>query len=207
MRLKMRGDSLMQNELFQELNGGARPTSPLQFLIREVNHTTATNFYKKWHYLGEIDFIASVNYGAYFLNNIYGVISYGCPNAKKMRGLYDEKTQCGWWEIKRLAMDDNAPRNSESRFIRVSLKILRKFFIVRGLLTLADDGVGHVGTIYKASGFEYKGLSEIKSDYVLNGKKIQRGKVVGLGGEWIPRSRKHVFFLKFENAKNSIRVG
>lgn len=188
----------MQNELFQELDGGASPTSPLQFFIRTVNHFTATNFYKKWHYLGDTDFISTINFGAYFDNICHGVISYGSPNAKKMKGYYDENSQDGWFEIKRLAMSDKAPKNSESRFIAISMRMLRKMFKVIGMVTLADSSVGHSGIIYKASGFKYLGLTDKKSDYVLNGKKVQRGKVSGLGGQWVARPQKHLFIMEFK---------
>ena len=185
----------MQNELFQELDGGANPTSPLQMIIREVNSFTAFNFYQKWHYLKDTEFLATIHYGAYFENICRGVISFGSPNAKRLRGFYNEFSQKGWFEIKRLAMDNTAPKNSESRFIAISIKKLKKTFKVKGIVTLADPSYGHKGTIYKASNFKYLGLTAQKDDYVLNGKKIQRGKVSGMGGQWIPRSRKHLFIL------------
>jgi len=168
--------------------------------IKETNFLTATNFYRKWHYLGKTDFLATVNYGAYFDGFLRGVISFGSPNAKRIKGIYDEKTQKGWWEIKRLAMDDTAPKCSESRFIAISIKLLQKKFFVKGIVTLADTKVGHTGTIYKASGFEYKGLTPPKCDFWVNGKIKQRGKSKGIKGEWIPRSQKH-FFIKLFSPK------
>lgn len=190
------GDSVMQHDLFQQVDGGANPTSPLQLFIRPVNHTTATNFYARWHYLGETDFISTINFGAYFDNICLGVISYGSPNATEMKGYYDRNTQEGWWEIKRLAMDDKAPRNSESRFIAISMRLLRKMFKVVGMVTLADSSVGHVGIIYKASGFKYLGLTAPKKDFFIDGKIQQRGKTKGKTGEWRDRSRKHLFVMQ-----------
>lgn len=186
-----------EQDLFPSLGGGSIPTSPLQLFVRQVNFETACNFYYKWHYLGQTAFISTINYGAFFENICHGVISYGSPNAKKMAGYYDENTQDGWWEIKRLAMTDVAPHNSESRFIAISMKILKKSFSVVGVITLADTSVGHVGTIYRASGFNYLGLTDKKSDYLLNGKKVQRGAVVGLGGKWVDRPQKHLFIKQF----------
>ena len=199
------GSSIVEQSLFQVEDGGAIPTSTLQLRLKEINKLTASNFYKRWHYLGETDFISTINYGAYYDGWLVGVISYGSPNAKKMRGLYDENTQDGWWEIKRLAMTDDMPKNSESRFIAISTKLLRKSFKVVGMITLADDGVGHTGTIYRASGFEYKGLTAKKSDYVKDGKKVQRGKVSGTGGEWVDRSQKHLFVKQWGGSNEGLR--
>jgi hypothetical protein len=188
---------MVEQDMFPNLDGGSISTSPLQLFIRVVNHETATNFYSKWHYLGKTSFISTINYGAFFENICHGVISYGIPNAKKMKGYYDENSQNGWWEIKRLAMTDFCPKNSESRFIAISQKILIKSFHVNGIVTMADSSVSHTGIIYKASGFKYLGMTDKKSDYVVNGKKIQRGKVVGLGGQWVERPQKHLFIKDF----------
>jgi hypothetical protein len=183
--------------LFQEEEGGAIPTSPLQLFIKEINKLTSKNFYKKWHYLGDSSFISTINYGAYYDDRLVGSISYGSPNATEMKGYFDRNHQDGWWEIKRLAMIDSCPKNSESRFIAISIKILRKTFKVVGIVTLADSGVGHVGTIYQASGFKYLGLSDPKKDFFIDGNIQQRGKVKGVKGEWRDRSRKHKFVKVF----------
>ncbi len=193
------GDDVMETySLFQEKDGGSIPTSPLQFFIRKISKKTAYQGYNKWHYLKDTLFISTIDFGAYYENELYGAISFGAPNAKKMQGYYTEKTQQGWWEIKRLAMSEKAPKNSESRFIAISIKMLRKIHKVLGIITLADSEMGHVGTIYKASGFNYVGMTAPKSDFLFNGKKIQRGKVKHLDGAWIKRSRKHLYIKIFE---------
>lgn len=179
--------------LFQEEGGGSIPTSPLQLKVKKINKLTAANSYKKWHYLGNTGFISTINYGAYYDGYLQGAISLGSPNAKRMKGYYDENTQGGWWEIKRLAMRDECPKNSESRFISVAEKLLRKTFKVVGIVTLADSGVGHEGTIYKAANYKYLGLSAQKNDFYVNGKIQHRGKSKGVDGVWVKRSRKHVF--------------
>ena len=183
---------------FQTTDGGSIPTSPLQLFAREVNRATANVFYRRWHYLGDTPFIAAIHYGAYYNGLCQGVISFGSPNAKKLKGYYDEYTQGGWWEIKRLAMRDACPKNSESRFIAVSLRLLRKTFTVKGIVTLADSAQKHTGVIYKASGFKYLGLTAYKTDYQLeNGKLLQRGKPTKYRGNWIPRARKHLYIKVF----------
>lgn len=191
------GSSTVEQSLFQVENGGPTPTSPLQLHIEEVSKLTAKNFYKKWHYLGTTGFISSVNFGAYYSGELVGVISFGSPNATEMKGYFDRFNQDGWWEIKRLAMTDNCPKNSESRFIAISIKLLRKWRKVVGIVTLADSKVGHTGTIYRASGFKYLGLSAPKKDFYINGKIQQRGKVKGITGEWRERSQKHKFIKTY----------
>jgi len=183
--------------LFQEDGGGASPTSTHQLYFKEVDANTAALAYKKWHYLGDTDFIGQINFGVYHKGLLEGAISYGPPNAKVLKDYWTPETQKGWWEIKRLVCSPKCPKNSESRFIGFTIRSLRKCCVVLGIVTYADDGQNHVGTIYRASGFSYKGLTAPKKDYWVNGKQVQRGAVKHLNGEWRDRTRKHLFIKDF----------
>ena len=71
--------------------------------------------------------------------------------------------------------------------------------MVRAVLSYADADY-HEGTIYKASNFEYYGLSDPKKDFWIKQNdgsfvKHSRGKMSGLNGEWRDRSRKHRFLM------------
>jgi hypothetical protein len=193
------GDSsTVELPLFQGEDGGAIPTSPLQLYFQEVYPQTAAAAYRKWHYLGDKDFISTVNYGAYFNGLLQGAISYGPPNATDLKGYWDKHTQGDWYEIKRLVMSPICPKNSESRFIAITTKMLRKSFLVRGIVTYADDGQGHVGTVYKASGFNPLGMTKAKKDFWINGRIQQRGKTRGVNGQWKDRTRKWLFIKEFK---------
>ena len=191
---------MVEQPLFQVEDGGSNPTSPLQLFCRPVNKLTAKNFYKKWHYLGDQGFLSTVNYGAYFDGYIVGVITFaGVSAVETIKGIFGTSEQKGFWEIKRLAMTDGCPKNSESRFIAVSIRLLRKAYLTKAIITYADTAQGHEGTIYKASGFKYLGLTDEKKDFVVNGKIQQRGKTKGVKGEWVDRSRKHKFVKEWRN--------
>ena len=202
MKINICGDSIkVTRSLFQVGKGGAIPTSPLQLELREISNNEAGNCYEKWHYLGKVGFLATHNFGVFTEGEMWGCISFGSPNAKVLKGYWTPETQGGWWEIKRLALSDSLPKNSESRVIAIGIKLLRKMGVVKGIVTYADNGVGHQGTIYKASGFKYLGLTTLKSDFFEEGhlRPKQRGKVAGLKGEWRERSRKHLFIKQFQS--------
>jgi len=95
-------------------------------------------------------------------------------------------------------MDDRCPRNSESRFISVAIRELRKLTPVKAIITYADSAMGHTGIIYRATGFTYLGLTSPKDDFWVDGKIQQRGQTSGIGGVWLPRSRKHKFIKRFD---------
>jgi hypothetical protein len=194
----MRADSSMTEQfLFQENNGGLIPTSALQLFFKEVEPKTASDVYKRWHYLKDQGFISTINFGVYYKDVLLGAISFGPPNATDLKGYWNRNTQKGWYEIKRLALSPDCPKNSESRCIAITIKLLKKNIDIKGIVTYADDGQGHVGTIYKASGFKSLGLTKAKSDFWVNGKIQQRGKTKGIFGIWKTRSRKWLFIKTF----------
>lgn len=193
------GDSSMgELPLFQKEDGGSIPTSPLHLRFHRISHKGACKMYALHHYLGDTKFISQINYGAYLNDALEGAISYGPPNATELDGYWDRHTQYGWWEIKRLALSDRCPRNSESRFIAYTMRQLRKTAHVKGFVSYADSGAGHTGIIYKASGFTYIGKTKPKMDFWVDGEIQQRGKTKGIKGVWKPRSVKHLF-IKEQN--------
>lgn len=196
------GDSSTVEQLtFQLTDGGSAPTSPLQLFLKLTNYETAALCYQRWHYFGDKGFLASYNFGVYFDGVIYGAISYGIPNASQIKGLYEPETQSNFMELTRLALSDDLPKNSESRVIAVSLRMLKKAEPrLKGIITYADTAYGHTGIIYRASNFRYLGLTAPKTDLFLNGKAV--GKLKGvryseLNGEWRKRSQKHLFVRMF----------
>lgn len=198
--MNIRGDSIgVMQSLFQETESGSIPTSPLQLRFEVIEPRTAAVAYRKWHYLGAAGFLSQINFGAYFNGELEGAISYGPLSAPAMEGYWDRNTQAGWYEIKRLAMSPDCPHNSESRFIGKTILLLRKRCIVSGIVTYADSGAGHTGIIYKASGFQYMGLTAPKTDFWVGDVNVgqRRGGIKGKAGDWRPRSRKHLFIKKF----------
>ena len=194
------GDSLLIEQLsFQTGEGGSTPTSPLQLFVRPISKATAAWCYRQWHYLKDTGFLHQYSFGAYYDGVIWGAITFHPPSAPEtVMGLFNSTSQSSIYEIGRLAMDDRCPRNSESRFIAVAMRLLRKAVPVKAIITYADSAVGHTGTIYRASGFTYLGLTDPKDDFWIDGKIQQRGKTRGMGGVWLSRSRKHKFIKRFD---------
>jgi hypothetical protein len=185
------GDSIeVMCPLFPEEDGGSIPTSPLQLRFEVVNVNTAAIAYRQWHYLSDVGFMSQINFGAYFNGILHGAVSYGPLSAPELTGYWDRsrKSQFGWYEIKRLAMSPDCPRNSESRFIGKTILLLRKRCVVKGIVTYADTAQGHVGTIYKATGFLNAGLTVARKDF----RGRRNSKIEGRH-----RSQKYLFIKAF----------
>lgn len=191
----------VQCDLFPEVDGGSTPTSALQLVIKPIELQAAMDCFRRWHYLGDANIFATRSFGVYVNNWLSGALSFGPPHATELMGYYDRHTQSGWWEIVRFALRDDLPKNSESRSLAIAIKMLRHAENVVGIVTRADSGQNHTGTIYRAIGFTYLGLSAPKTDAVIDGKVVHRGIRKGSGATWIPRSRKHVFVKMFKEAQ------
>lgn len=197
MKPNCAGSLVAEQMSFQIEGGGSIPTSALQLNVKLINKETAALCYRKWHYLGEKGFIATYSFGAYYDGRIWGGLSFHPPSAPEtVKGIFNTTDQRGVFEIGRLAMDDLAPKNSESRFIAIAIKLLRHIETVKAIITYADTAQGHTGIIYKASGFKYMGLTSPKKDFYVNGKIQERGKTHGVNGIWRDRPRKHLFVME-----------
>ena len=172
------------------------PVSPKQYAINSIEKNMAGAMYEKYHYLGDKGFLHQYSFGAFFANTIWACITYGIPNARNINGIYKSDEQDGVLEITRLVAKPEAPRNTCSRLISQSIKELQKRYPIRIIITYADTAQGHTGSIYKASNFDYVGLTAPKTDFVHPDGKIKKMKGVKyseLEGEWVPRSQKHLF--------------
>ncbi len=141
-------------------SGGSSPTSPLQFIIREIEVKTACELNKKWHSrLPEIDWSNVVRnryyicYGAIFEQRWFAVAIWSSPVNQN----FDlDRTL----ELRRMAIAPKAPKNTASRMLGVMEKLIkRRFPLINRLISYQDTEV-HKGTIYKASGWRISHITK-----------------------------------------------
>lgn len=111
------------------------------------------------------------------------------------------------WEMARLWIADEVPRNGESWLIAQSVKYIRRERPdVTMLVTYADPSVGHSGTIYKASNWvadgETAGRAKDGHQDVRTGKRYSRTVHVPAGAETVrlPRVSKHRFIYRLRES-------
>jgi len=188
----------MQNDMFQHIDGGANPTSPLQLFFRKIRSDNANRIFEKHHYAHRAVPI-SESFGAYkknALQTLVGAISFGKPASPSLcDGACGKENSHRIYELNRLWVSDECPRNTESRFIGWSLRILKQIRPDWILVSYADTAQGHTGAIYRATGWIYTGLSDAREcgDYAVeDGKHSRHAKKSDSPN--IPRSRKHRYF-------------
>lgn len=97
---------------------------------------------------------------------IKGVVTYGVPcSSTLLKGICGEEEMHNIYELNRVWIADDVPKNAESFLVGNTIKLLDKEIIV----SYSDTSVGHVGYIYQATNFLYCGLSAKFTDPRIRG--------------------------------------
>lgn len=150
--MKLRGDQQVALPL-PETRGGSIPTSPLQFLLKPCNLATIRGGVERWHSrLPYIRPAARAAYAAWFGGEVWAVLQFQIPSAR----MEDQKTTV---ELTRFAIRPGAPKNTASRLLAISSRLLfRKLPAVIRIISYSDTAC-HTGTIYRAAGWCCVGLA------------------------------------------------
>jgi len=131
-------------------------------VIKVIPATIANEFVKKYHYSKKYVQNSKLHFGAFLDNKLHGVMSYGSPlDKKKVLPLVQPSLWNEMLELNRMAFDDYLPKNSESRCIAISIKLIKKNAPhIKWILSFSDATQCGDGSIYRASGFFLTGIRE-----------------------------------------------
>lgn len=133
-----------------------------EIIVKVIPSNIANDFIKKHHYSGKVVPNSQLHFGAFLDGRLHGVMSYG-PSTDKSKIMPLVKNT-GWnefIELNRMAFDDYLPRNSESRCIAYSIRLIKKNAPhIKWIISFADGCQCGDGTIYRASGFKLTGIKE-----------------------------------------------
>lgn len=198
----------MVDDLFQQVDGGSIPTSPLQLFFRKIQGANANRVFVKNHYAHRAVPISEA-FGAFKadkMQTLVGAISFGKPASPSLcDGACGKENSHRIYELNRLWMSDECPKNSESRFIGWALRQLRHMHPQWILVSYADTEQKHTGVIYRATGWLYTGLSDAREcgDYATeNGKHSRHSEKSEIPN--VPRSRKHRYFYFFNKSEQEL---
>lgn len=146
--------------LFHERGSGAVPTSALQLEFNGTDIRTARTLNRLWHSrLPRFGRPACRQaYTASFDGRFYAVAIWTNPLSRRL-------PQMEWLELNRMAIAQDAPKNTASRMLGWMTRDIRQRFpdVVR-LVSYQDMEV-HTGCIYKASGWVATVTTETKNTY------------------------------------------
>jgi hypothetical protein len=123
--------------------------------VAPIKAADAREYVRKHHYSGKVTNNSSLHLGVFLGKQLEGVMQFGCPmDKRKSLTLVMGTPWHGVLELNRMVFGDRLPRNSESRAIAMSMRLIRKNYpSIEWVLSFADATQCGDGTIYRASGF------------------------------------------------------
>ena len=173
-----------------------------EVFVSQITKEQAKDLIDKHHYLGSKGFRCVVAYGLFVGPDMIGAAVYHGPSAPEtIVGAFGltRTDQDGFWELGRMVLEKGKNgKNYGSMLIGRSIRLLRKNYLVRALITYAES-TRHYGALYQAANFTYCGLTKPKKDFYLpDGRKKERGITKGIEGIWKDRPKKHRYVLVFD---------
>lgn len=143
-------------------------------VVKVIPSKIANEFVKKHHYSGKFVPNSTLHFGCFLDGKLHGVMSYGTSmDKRKVLPLVQPSLWNEMLELNRMAFDNYLPKNSESRCIAISIKLIKKNAPhIKWVLSYSDGTQCGDGTIYRASGFVLTGIKENKTILEWNGKII-----------------------------------
>lgn len=135
------------------------------YVVKSISRADCEEYIIKIHYAHRYPSITWA-FGLFADSELCGIVSYGTPPSHPLRtqiagpGLSNRVI-----ELNRLCLKHNR-KNEASLLVSKSIKLLPPKKII---VSFADTGQNHVGTVYQAANFIYTGLSADGSDYKIRG--------------------------------------
>jgi hypothetical protein len=126
--------------------------------VHKISAMFARPYIAKYHYTKTYPDSTLYSYAGYIKDRLAGIITYGMGSGKNQYTALIPNIKNGeYLELTRLWSPDGFPKNTETKLIAESMKLLPKE--IRLIVSFADPSRNHVGTIYQASNFYYCGTS------------------------------------------------
>ncbi len=111
------------------------------------------------HYSRRVYRASTLHLGVWVGGELIGVLQYGyAMNPASAGSVVTGTGMTEYLELNRMWLDDGAPRNSESRALAASIRLIRRIRpAVKWIQSFADERCGLFGTVYQAAGFTYHG--------------------------------------------------
>lgn len=166
-----------------------------KFDIKELDKEQALEMVQKYHYSNTLPKLNKHFLGFYLEDELVGLITlgWGTRPLHTIQNIFPSLTTKDYYEIGRMCMTEEMPRNSESQMISQCIKWIKQNEPeVKVLFTWADGMLGKVGYVYQACSFLYGGYI-LTDTYLMNGVKIH------------PRQTRALFKVDENDKRKTIR--
>ena len=127
--------------------------------VRQITPKEARPYIAMFHYSKTFPDSTRFVYGGFVNDKLVGIVCYGMGCGKNQYTAIIPDIQNGSYvELTRVWCMNDAPRNTESRIIGQSLKLLPKE--IKLVISFSDTSQGHCGLIYQATNWYYLGCNK-----------------------------------------------
>jgi len=134
--------------------------SAKDIMLRPIDSRTANDLVRRVHYSGKVVNNSQIHIGVFWQGKLEGALQFGPSlDKRKLQGLVRGTKWNEFIELNRLALAEVLPKNTESRALAVSFRILRKHAPhLKWIISFADATQSGHGIIYQATGFVLTGV-------------------------------------------------
>ena len=147
-----------------------------EIIVKVIPAKIANEFVKQHHYSGKVVPNSTLHFGCFLDGKLHGVMSYG--NSMDKYKVSQAVKNTGWnefIELNRMAFDDYLPKNSESRCISISIRLIKKNAPhIKWIVSFADGSQCGDGSIYRAAGFYLVSIKPNKQILEYKGQRIAK---------------------------------
>jgi hypothetical protein len=137
-----------------------------KYFVKSIKSDQTYDWLLNKHYAKRIPSI-SWAFGLFDIH-LQGVCTFGKPASPSLcDGICGKENSSKVYELNRLVINDDCPKNTASYFISKCLKMLPNDLI---LVSYADTSMDHVGKVYQATNWIYTGLSDKRTEWREVGK-------------------------------------
>jgi hypothetical protein len=131
----------------------------LAFQVRTIDRQLANDLISQYHYSRRFYRASTLHLGVVLDGALVGVLQYGfAMNPASAGSVVTGTLMHEYLELNRMWLADAAPRNSESRALSHSIRLIRRIKpAVKWIQSFADERCGLFGTVYQAAGFTFHG--------------------------------------------------
>lgn len=144
------------------------------FIVKEIEKELALEMVQKYHYSNTLPRLNKHFIGFYLEEELVGVVTlgYGTRPMHTIKKLFPSLDTKDYYEIGRMCMTEEMPKNSESQMISHLIKWMKQNTKdIKVLFTWADGMRGKPGYVYQACSFLYAGYCETDT-YMKNGVQL-----------------------------------
>lgn len=131
------------------------------FALRVMEKEKANEIIRANHYSKKTatDAVTRICFGVWMSGKLVGVLQFGYAMNPQSCGSVVAGTKLnGYLELNRMWLNDEAPKNTESKAISFAIKIIkRRMPLVEWIQSFADERCKRLGVVYQAANFGYYG--------------------------------------------------